>query len=1398
MKLRFIFRTFILMALASLSLATASAANGVAEAPFRFYTVLDGLTQSNVVDIEQDQAGYLWFTTARGLNRFDGKDFNQFTIADGLPHNSLTALHINADNLVWVGDARGGISAIHGARVIHTVEPLEGMVKPVLDIEFVDTRMFAVIEDVGIIELRKGDHGYSASYLVGDETTGISNLSVHGSDVWVESTTGLYRFEFDVEPQLIAISELVSTIHADTTGTLWVADSAGNIGVWRAGMFERRATVESDNEIVSIATDRHGLVWVATANELFSFDRSGQALDSSRAEIKQYSGIDDVTSIFIDRENSVWLSSGSRLIRFLGDRFRHFRLRGGFDSETVWAISEDRLGRFWFGTDSKLLLRQHDESLVIVGQKFGIPEGIVRDVVSDGKGSLWIGMTAHGLYHFDVDAMVATHIADSGDVDILDITIAADGSVWYSTIGSGVFRYEPGVKNLTRFKAPKDTSVYSLDTWSDGSVWYGADEVGLVRLMPNNRGGFDQAIFGGGNATAKNQKQSVAPAVSEEGGYDEETLGRRDYLSNRLFNHISLTGPDSAWIATEEGGLFHFTNGAFVAYGDATPLADQTVYLVEPLEDGTLVVGGEQGLYQFTPGESGITHYNQQAGFIGLETNVHATYVDSSNHLWVGTVDGAARMDTSQGMPPAFEPRPTIVRIETQLDARQILDSQEIEPGQLGANVQFAAISLLNPRGMQYSYRLQGADSEWGSPTTSRSVSYPRIPPGSYEFVVRARYPGGKWSADVARHRFTVLPFFWQQPWFIFAVFITAAILLRAFLIYRTRNIQWLNKTLREQVEERTRSIEEARQELELSHEQLSREVDARNAVEARFLNAFENAPIGMGLLDADGVLFDANPALKEMFWPALLGRRFCDAIGDDDRENFEEEYENVVKTELASLHEELMCIGPAGNEIRAVVHLSVVASETGDFLYSVLQVQDVTESMKLTVQLEYQASYDELTGLLNRRAFETQLERAWENSAEQEKNSYLMFMDLDQFKVVNDTSGHTAGDQLLRAVSEILKDSVRNDDVVGRLGGDEFAIILWECPTDVARRIAESIRQSIENFRFHWDVETYRIGVSIGGLPIDPEVGDISELQQLADAACYAAKEAGRNRVHMVSGEKDSARVHRGQVRWVQRLREAMDKNRFAIYAQAIKPIGELTDERESLEILVRLRDSDSRKLIPPGAFLPAAERYGLSVELDKWVVTSLFHMLFVHHAFEVVPRKYWINLSGSSVGDRRFAEFLKDAVEKSPLPPGTINFEITETAVIRNIAEAKDLINSLRKMGCQFALDDFGSGLSSFTYLKNLPVDIVKIDGSFVRDLMEDETDRIFVKSIIDIAHTLNIKTVAEFVENEKTLEAVRALGVDYVQGFVSGRPYVFAPRFPKNANSENEHTVVNAKAG
>ncbi|MEM9688381.1 MAG: EAL domain-containing protein [Pseudomonadota bacterium] len=273
-----------------------------------------------------------------------------------------------------------------------------------------------------------------------------------------------------------------------------------------------------------------------------------------------------------------------------------------------------------------------------------------------------------------------------------------------------------------------------------------------------------------------------------------------------------------------------------------------------------------------------------------------------------------------------------------------------------------------------------------------------------------------------------------------------------------------------------------------------------------------------------------------------------------------------------------------------------------------------------------------------------------------------------------------------------------------------------------------------------------------------------------------------------MVTEGRDDARKHRRQIRWVQRIRDAMQHNRFAIYGQVIRPVNAAPDAPERIEILLRLRDVDEKRMIPPGAFLPAAERYGLNLELDEWVVSRLIDMIYVHQALDAEDVRYWVNLSGNSVGDERFATTLLDLVRNAPLRPGTLNFEITETAVIRNIASAGRLMTELQAMGCQIALDDFGSGLSSFGYLKHLPINYLKIDGMFIKDIEKDSTNRIFVKSIIDIAHSMGIETVAEFVENDNIASIVSDLGVDYLQGYALGRPYVLAPRFPETAaNSE-----------
>lgn len=300
-----------------------------------------------------------------------------------------------------------------------------------------------------------------------------------------------------------------------------------------------------------------------------------------------------------------------------------------------------------------------------------------------------------------------------------------------------------------------------------------------------------------------------------------------------------------------------------------------------------------------------------------------------------------------------------------------------------------------------------------------------------------------------------------------------------------------------------------------------------------------------------------------------------------------------------------------------------------------------------------------------------------------------------------------------------------------------------------------------------------FRIGVSIGVVPITDGEQDLNELQQLADAACYAAKDAGRNRVHLVAGLSDEVHAHRGEMRWVQRLNQAIDTSSFTLFGQRIVPMLPGSDEPERIEVLLRMQDRAAARLIPPGAFLPAAERYGLVGRLDEWVVNRVLELLAQASEAGGPMQRYWVNLSGASVGDAAFSKNLIRAVSEANLPHGVLNFEITETAVIRKIDDASRLIALLQAMGCHFALDDFGSGLSSFGYLKQLNVDVLKVDGQFIRDIVKDPADRIFVKSIIDIAHTLDMRVVAEFVEDTKTFAMIRELGCDFGQGFGVHRP-------------------------
>lgn len=465
---------------------------------------------------------------------------------------------------------------------------------------------------------------------------------------------------------------------------------------------------------------------------------------------------------------------------------------------------------------------------------------------------------------------------------------------------------------------------------------------------------------------------------------------------------------------------------------------------------------------------------------------------------------------------------------------------------------------------------------------------------------------------------------------------------------------------------------------------------------------------------------------------------------------------------------------GPMFDSNGSLLGIIVVLSKTGfeylDLTKSLLRILCIRcanefERRETQSLLTYQATHDALTGLVNRTEFESRLSRLIDSARSYDERHALCYMDLDQFKLVNDTCGHTAGDELLRQLSQLLLDTIRNRDTLARLGGDEFAVIIEHCSIENAQRVADSLLQTIQNFHFSYENHTFNIGISIGLVEINELSGDMSEIMKNADVSCYTAKEMGRNRIHVYTEEDLDSREYHGKLQWVNRIYEALNDDRFALYIQAIEGVN--VTPKTNYEVLLRMLD-DNGDVIAPGAFLPAAERYGLMSKIDSWVTRNVLEFFSKNPELLNDIGFISINLSGQSLGTEGFDEFVINSLEQSSHLAEKICFEITETAIISNFNRAITFIESLTQLGCRFALDDFGSGLSSFAYLKRLPVNYIKIDGMFIKNITSDEIDYAMVKSILELVDVMQMQTIAEYVEDDKSRVLLTKMGIDLLQGF------------------------------
>ncbi|MEM9173119.1 MAG: EAL domain-containing protein [Pseudomonadota bacterium] len=538
---------------------------------------------------------------------------------------------------------------------------------------------------------------------------------------------------------------------------------------------------------------------------------------------------------------------------------------------------------------------------------------------------------------------------------------------------------------------------------------------------------------------------------------------------------------------------------------------------------------------------------------------------------------------------------------------------------------------------------------------------------------------------------------------------------------------------------------------------------------------------IGDGVIttDENNIVEYINPVAEE-----LTGWKVDDATGrplDEVFRSFHEETCEPLENPLAvavrrsrsvKSNRPILLIRRDGNELYIESTASPIRDGNSVITGGVLVFHDVSEARELNRKLSYQASHDVLTSLVNRREFEKRVERALQNAESREQSSVVAHLDLDQFKIINDTCGHSAGDVLLQELGKLLKSKIRWRDTLARLGGDEFGILLESCTLDEAMSTADTLREAIGEYKFLWDERSFRLSASVGLVPLtSSENEDVAGVLSAADSACAAAKDAGRNRVHSYHENDIDMMRRRREMQWAARINNALEENRFELFRQTIQPL-QSQDSGAHYELLLRMRDENGA-LVSPELFIASAERYGITPNIDRWVIRAALRWLVSEADERGRLQMCSINLSGQSIADEKFLPFVIEQFQTSGLAPEKICFEITETAAIASYAQANRFINALKELGCKFALDDFGTGLSSFGYLKHFPVDYLKIDGSFVKEILHDPIDREMVRSINEIGHLTGKLTIAEFAENPEIIQMLRDMGIDYAQGYGVSEP-------------------------
>ena len=1268
------------------------------------WTVDRGLPQSTVAGVTQTRDGYVWISTQEGFVRFDGSEFKTYD------KNSWPEIVSNLGN------------TIRGTR---------------------DGSLYVGTMGGGLIRLR-GDQ-----LSVIGESNGLPNRNVHtlletsDGSLWIGTYAGLAQLNGDrikIFPHEQLPDPSITALAEDTTGRLWIA-TPGGLASLKNGQVTRHQSSQGfpSKVILSMYGRRDGSVWMGTEGEgLFRYE-NGKVTKDADAGLAAAR----VNAVYEDRRGTLWLGTDRGFSRL---RNGHFE----FDRDTADAVSnffEDREGNLWIGRVGGLT-RLADGVVVAFSKTEGLQDDDIKSVAADAKGNVWVA-TRYGLEDIAGTRRITKANGLSSSY-VLSAYVSRDGSVWAGTADSGLNRIRGNeIKTwTTRDGLPGDT-ILALFEDRRGAMWVGTSE-GLSRIIDGKVDALSVPgpIRGGSiSAITESRDGSLWVGTHERGvnritGGLVEAFNESNGLSLDLVVALHEDHTGTLWIGTAGGGLNRWKNGKLAAITARQGLQDDSVFAI--LEDpaGNLWMSSNKGIFRASiaelnavaDGRRATLHsiiYGRTDGMRSRECNGGVQPVAAKGpdgRLWFATTGGVAMIDPAKSIVGGVTP-PVLVG-EIYADRQKIAAGEPIPPGHRTLEFHYTSPTFQTPDKLRFQYRLEGFDDDWIDAGTRRVAYYTNVPPGHYDFRVRAINGEGVITPN-AVVPLTVQPFFYQT--LLFWVLVSIALLAAAWTAHQYR-------------------------------------VGLIRASAERFKLLFDRNLAGVYRARADGRILDCNAACLRILGFSTLQELNEHKIFDSFTSKSEaEELMRRLRTDGAVSGMETSLRRTDGTPIWVLQNVSLARSAQGQEILEATLI-DITDRKSAEEQIRYQAYHDTLTGLPNRALFKERLSLAVAHAQRRGRQVAVLFLDLDRFKLINDTLGHTVGDHLLQGVGERLKSCVRPEDSVARVGGDEFTILLMDLrrPADamvVARKILDVIARPII-VDGHELYVTSSIGISMS--PADGE--DAETLLKNADNALYRAKDAGKNNFQLCTPSMTQLAAERLSLE--NALRQAIDRNEFVVHYQP--QIDLRTRKIVAVEALVRW-DRPGRGIVPPSEFIEAAEESRLIVPIGELVLQTAARQAKEWES--LVPIRIAVNVSAAQFQQRSLVRTVRGIVEECGLDPTRLEVEITESTAMQNPGASADILHELKNLGVSIVIDDFGIGHSSLNYLKRFPIDGLKIDRTFVQDMITDPSDAGIVAAVIAMARALNLQVTAEGVETEEQLSFLESHACSVIQGYLVSRP-VSAP--------------------